>query len=86
MTTTSLAATPASAVSAADTTQLSTPALLALRLGRAGFMTAGFVLFAPIIEALGFPPIAALLTAIVLILVPTELGVLWWSGSPSTPG
>ncbi len=42
-------------------------------------MTAGFVLFAPVIEALGFPPIAALLTAIVLILVPTELGVLWWA-------
>ena len=40
-------------------------------------MTAGFVLFAPVIDALGFPPIAALLTAIVLVLVPTELGVLW---------
>ena len=42
-------------------------------------MTAGFVLFAPVIDALGFPPIAALLTAIVLVLVPTELGVLWWA-------
>ena len=79
MTTTTLAATPPSAVSPADTTQLSTPALLALGLAPGALMTAGFVLFAPFIDALGFPPIAALLTAIVLVLVPTELGVLWWA-------
>ena len=77
MTTTTLAATPPSAVSPAETTQLSTGALLVLGLAPGALMTAGFVLFAPVIDALGFPPIAALLTAIVLVLVPTELGVLW---------
>ena len=49
-------------------------------------MTAGFVLFAPVIDYLGFPPIAALLTAIVLILVPTELGVLWWAARRENAG
>ncbi len=49
-------------------------------------MTAGFVLFAPVIDSLGFPPIAALLAAIVLILVPTELGVLWWAARRDDAG
>src|SRR4051812_2195815 len=79
MTTTTLAAAPPSAAAPTDTTQLSTPALLVLGIGPGALMTAGFVLFAPVAETLGFPPIAALLTAIMLVLVPTELGVLWWA-------
>jgi membrane protease YdiL (CAAX protease family) len=56
--------------------QLSVPAMLALHLMPGVLMTAGFVAFAPIVELIGLPPIAALLAAIVLILVPVELGVL----------
>jgi hypothetical protein len=56
--------------------QLSVPAMLALHLMPGVLMTAGFVAFAPFVELLGLPPIAALLAAIVLILVPVELGVL----------
>jgi membrane protease YdiL (CAAX protease family) len=40
----------------------------------------GFVLLAPFVEAAGLPPIAALLVAIVVILIPIELGVLWRAG------
>ena len=79
MTTTALAAASRSALTPAETTQLSTPVLLALHLVPGALMTAGFVLFAPVSAALGFPPLAALLAAIVLILMPTELGVLWWA-------
>jgi membrane protease YdiL (CAAX protease family) len=39
-------------------------------------MTAAFVAFAPVAESVGFPPIAALLAAIALILVPAELAIL----------
>lgn len=78
MTTTSIAVVPSSTAAPADTSQLSTPALLALHIVPGALMTAGFVLFAPVTASLGFPPIAALLAAIVLILVPTELGILWW--------
>ena len=49
-------------------------------------MTAGFVLFAPVIDSLGLPPIAALLTAILLVLVPMELGVLWWAARRENAG
>ena len=56
--------------------QLSTPLLLALHIVPGALMTAGFVLLAPLFDAIGFPPIAALLAAIVLVLVPTELSVL----------
>ena len=56
--------------------QLSTPALLVLHIVPGAVMTAGFVLLAPLAESLGFPPIAALLAAIVVVLVPTELAIL----------
>jgi membrane protease YdiL (CAAX protease family) len=78
MTTTSLAVAPSAAIET-QTSQLSTAALLALHLVPGAMMTAGFVLFAPVSEAFGFPPIAALLAAIVVVLVPVELGVLWWA-------
>ena len=78
MTTTSL--TARSAMTArTGVTQLSTPALLVLHLVPGVLMTAGFVLFATVAASAGFPPIAALLAAIVLILVPIELGILAWS-------
>jgi hypothetical protein len=35
---------------------------------------------APVVEAAGLPPIAALLIAIAVILIPIELGVLWRAG------
>ena len=56
--------------------QLSIPALLMLHLVPGALMTAGFVLLAPLAETLGFPPITALLVAIAVVLVPTELAIL----------
>lgn len=68
------------AVPASTTSEpLSLPALLALHLVPGALMTAAFVAVAPLIQAVGYPPIAALLVAIVLVLVPFELGVLWWA-------
>lgn len=57
--------------------QLSTPMILVLHLLPGALMTAGFVALAPLVEAAGFPAITALLGAIVLVLVPVELGILW---------
>jgi hypothetical protein len=86
MTTTALAAAPSSTATPAEASQLSTPALLALHIVPGALMTAGFVLFAPVVETLGFPPIAALLAAIVLVLVPIELGVLAWTARHENAG
>ena len=60
--------------------QLSTPRLLLLFLVPGALMTLAFVLLAPVVERLGFPPIAALLLAIVGVLIPIELGVVLWAG------
>jgi hypothetical protein len=35
-----------------------------------------FVALAPVMEVVGFPPIAALLAAIVVVLIPIELGIV----------
>src|SRR4051812_28243153 len=68
--------------------QQSLGVLVALHLVPGALLTASFVLLAPVAERLGFPPIAALLAGIVLVLVPFELGVVvraararrrWWS-------
>jgi uncharacterized protein len=67
------------APSADGVAQLSTSRLLALHLVPGALMTAGFVAFAPVAEAIGYPPIAALLASIVLVLVPVEIGVMWWA-------
>jgi CAAX protease family protein len=75
MTTTALTGGSAMATHA-RVAQLSTPVLLALHLVPGILMTAGYVLFAPLAANVGLPPIAALLAAIVLILVPIELGIL----------
>ena len=60
----------------ASPAQLPTARLLALFLVPGALMTLAFVLLAPVVEGLGFPPIAALLVAIVGVLVPFELGVI----------
>ena len=54
--------------------------LLALFLLPGALVTLGYVLLAPFAEAAGLPPIAALLIAIAVILIPIELGVLWRAG------
>jgi membrane protease YdiL (CAAX protease family) len=58
------------------TEQLPLPTLLALFLVPGALMTVVYVVIAPFIEAAGFPPIAALLVAILTVLVPIELGVI----------
>ena len=56
--------------------QLSARTLIALHLIPGALVTVAFVLFAPLVKAAGFPPIAALLAAILLVLVPVELGIV----------
>src|SRR5215203_3006968 len=75
MTTTTAPFAPTTAART-EVNQLSLPAILTLHLVPGVLVTLGFVALAPIAEASGFPPIAALLAAIALILVPVELGVL----------
>jgi membrane protease YdiL (CAAX protease family) len=69
----------AGARSPADIQQLSLSTLVALHLVPGALMTVGFVVVAPVVQATGFPPIAALLVAIMVVLVPFELGVLRWA-------
>ena len=56
--------------------QLSVPKLIALHLIPGALVTATFVVHAPLVKAAGLPPIAALLAAILLVLVPVELGIV----------
>jgi uncharacterized protein len=67
------------------TEQLGLPTLLALFLVPGALTTIAFVVIAPIIETAGFPPIAALFVAIVLVLIPIELGVLVRAGRGNDP-
>ncbi|MGZ8769238.1 CPBP family intramembrane glutamic endopeptidase [Aeromicrobium sp.] len=60
--------------------QLSIPALIALHLIPGALVTIAFVVLAPVAEAAGFPPIAGLLAAIALVMVPVELGIIAWAG------
>jgi CAAX protease family protein len=62
------------------TEQLTLPALLAYFLVPGALMTLAFVVLAPIVESAGFPPLAALLIAILLVLVPIELAVVLRAG------
>jgi uncharacterized protein len=62
------------------TQQLALPRLVALFLVPGALMTLMYVVIAPLIETAGFPPIAALLVAILFILVPFELGVMLRAG------
>jgi CAAX protease family protein len=67
------------------TEQLPLPTLLGLFLIPGALMTVVYVVIAPFIETAGFPPIAALLVAIVIVLLPIELGVILWA-SRDRPG
>jgi membrane protease YdiL (CAAX protease family) len=58
------------------TEQLPLATLLVLFLVPGALLTLAYVLLAPVIDAAGFPPIAALLVAIVIVLLPFELGVI----------
>lgn len=58
------------------TEQLPLATLLVLFLVPGALITLVYVLLAPVIDAAGFPPIAALLVAIVIVLLPFELGVI----------
>ena len=60
--------------------QLGLPTLLGLFLIPGALATVAFVLLAPFIERAGFPPLAALLVAIVVVLLPVELGVILRAG------
>lgn len=62
------------------TRQLALLSLLGLSLIPGALVTVAFVLFAPFIESAGFPPLAALLVAIVVVLLPVELGVILRAG------
>ena len=70
----------ASSQSTSATEQLGLPTLLALFLVPGAIMSVVFVVIAPFIETAGFPPIAALLVAILIVLVPFELGVILRAG------
>src|SRR5215218_6945046 len=56
--------------------QLSVPKLIALHIVPGAIFTVAFVLFAPIAQAAGFPPITALFAAILLVLIPVELVIV----------
>jgi membrane protease YdiL (CAAX protease family) len=73
-----LAAAPTTRPTAVE--QLSVPALLALHLIPGALVTIAFVVLAPIAEKAGFPPIAGLLAAIALVMVPVELGLIVLAG------
>jgi len=62
------------------TEQLGLLKLLALFLLPGALMTALYVVIAPFIETAGFPPIAAVLVAIAIVLLPFELGVILRAG------
>ena len=57
--------------------QLRLPTLLALFLVPGAIMTVVIVVIAPFVKTAGFPPIAAILVAILIVLVPFELGVIF---------
>lgn len=58
------------------TEQLTLPTLLGLFIVPGALITIVYVVLAPFVDAVGFPPIAALLVAILIVLVPFELGVI----------
>jgi len=64
----------------AVTAQLGLATLLALFLIPGALVTVADVVLAPFVETAGFPPIAALLLGILIVLVPIELGVILRAG------
>ena len=67
------------------TDQLGIPALLAFFLVPGALMPLAFVVVAPIVESTGFPPLAALLVAILPVLIPIELGIVLRAGRCPPP-
>ena len=59
---------------------LAMPGLVALHLIPGALVALAFVAFAPVAEGAGYPPLAALLAAIGLVLLPVELGIVLWAG------
>ncbi len=59
--------------------QLSVAKLIALHLVPGALVAVAFVVLAPLVKAVGLPPIAALLAAILVVLVPVELGLVLWA-------
>jgi len=64
------------------TEQLALPTLLALFLVPGALVTVAFGLLVPFVERVGFPPIAGLLLAILIVLVPFELAVILRASRP----
>ena len=60
--------------------QLSVPRLLALFLLPGALTAAAFVILAPLVESVGYPPIMALLVSIAVVLIPVEVGVVVHAG------
>ncbi len=73
-------ANPPVVTSLATPTQLGLVKLLALFLVPGALTTLAFVALVPVVETIGFPPIMALLVAIMGLLVPLELGIVLWAG------
>ena len=59
--------------------QFSLARLVILHLLPGALITAAFAALTPVVKAAGFPPIAALLAAIVVVLIPVELGIVLWA-------
>jgi membrane protease YdiL (CAAX protease family) len=68
------------------TEQLRLPTLLALFLVPGALATVAYVLVAPLVASLGYPPLFALLLAIVVVLLPIELGVVIRAGRDRPEG
>lgn len=68
---------------AMPSSQLPLAKLVAFFLVPGALVTLAFVVLAPVVEAAGFPTIAALLLAIAFVLVPIELGVVLRAGRGS---
>jgi uncharacterized protein len=66
--------------------QLALPTLLGLFLVPGALLTVAFGLLAPFVERAGYPSIAALLVAILIVLVPFELAVIVRAGRRNAQG
>jgi len=62
------------------------PRLLVLHLAPGALATVVFVLLEGPLESAGYPPLASLLVAIVLVIIPFELGVIVRAGQREWPG
>ncbi len=63
-----------------NTKTLGTWRMIALHLIPGALITAFYFLVAPLVIRAGYPPLAAILLAILVILIPFELGFLLYQG------